>query len=339
MYKNTADIKEFILREIPNHPRDIASIISSEFGLSRQRAHFYLTREVKAGTVIRIGNTRAVKYFLVGAKHIQFTLPLNSELAEDKVWLEYIKPMLAKYSENVRHIAGYGFTEILNNAIDHSDGSEVWIEMQIADNTLRFVIMDNGVGIFKKIKDALNLEMERESILHLSKGKFTTDPSRHSGQGIFFTSRMFSTFSILSDDLFYSFNGTEWFSSPERPEPFGKGTSIRMELALDVNYAPKDVFDEYSDIETGFHKTTVSVGLSSNPDDPHNSRSQAKRLMAGLDKFKTVVLDFKGVKDVGQAFVDEVFRVFKNEHPEITIEYSNAAPEVDAMIKSGLANK
>ena len=124
-----------------------------------------------------------------------------------------------------------------------------------------------------------------------------------------------------------------------KPEPFGGGTSISMQIPLDVKHTPKDIFDLFSSIELGFHKTNVAVALSSNPHDPHNSRSQAKRLMSGLEKFKTVVLDFKDVTEVGQAFVDEVFRVFKNENPGIEIEYINASQEVDAIIKTGLANQ
>ena len=40
------------------------------------------------------------------------------------------------------------------------------------------------------------------------------------------------------------------------------------------------------------------------------SRSQAKWVMNRATQFKTVILDFEGVVHVGQAFVDEVFRVF-----------------------------
>ena len=37
---------------------------------------------------------------------------------------------------------------------------------------------------------------KRQALFELSKGKFTTDPSRHSGEGVFFTSRMFDDFEI-----------------------------------------------------------------------------------------------------------------------------------------------
>jgi hypothetical protein len=50
------------------------------------------------------------------------------------------------------------------------------------------------------------------------------------------------------------------------------------------------------------------------------ARSQAKRLIARLEKFAHVTLDFSGVEVAGQGFRDEVFRVFARSHPEITME-------------------
>ena len=185
----------------------------------------------------------------------------------------------------------------------------------------------------------MRLESIREAILHLSKGKFTTDPLKHTGEGIFFTSRIFDTFSVLSDDLFYTFKQKGWFLSPEKKESFGRGTYISMTIALNSKKTPKEIMDQYTDQEIGFGKTVVAVALSADPNDPHISRSQAKRLLMGLEKFRQIVLDFKGVEAVGQAFVDEVFRVFKNEHPDIAIQYLNANEEVDSMIKRGLANR
>ncbi len=329
-------VVDFIFKNVEEHTTDIAALLVQEFGFSRQRANFYLSREVERGTLIPFGNTRARRYFLAGGSHIEFQLPLEG-LSEDRVWLRYIKPMVLAYPNNILRIANYGFTEILNNAIDHSGGTSAYVSLQRTQGKLQFTIMDNGIGIYEKIKQALNLSSPREAILHLSKGKFTTDPSNHTGQGIFFTSRIFDKFSISSDDMYYSFSGMEWFLSNEKPEKFGNGTSIQMEVSLDSKITPEEIMDKYSDLEIGFTKTIVAVALSEDPNDPHVSRSQAKRLMMGLEKFQTIVLDFKGVGSVGQAFVDEVFRVFQNEYPNIRIQYINANPEVDLMIKRGLA--
>lgn len=336
---NKQKIRAFIIKEIEVHASDIVPLVAKEFGFSRQRAHVYVAREVINGVLIKVGENRWTRYFLAGSKNIEFSIKIKPGLAEDLVWSKYVKPMLLLYPENIRNICNYSFTEIFNNAIDHSAGTSIFVNVQIDDKNINIIIMDNGIGIFRKIQKALNLESMREAILHLSKGKFTTDPSKHTGEGIFFTSRMCDSFSIMSDDLYYTFTGKDWFLSSEKKEEFGEGTFVKLVVFVDSKKIPKEIFDQFSDQEIGFGKTIVAVALSADPNDPHISRSQAKRLLMGLDKFRQVVLDFEGVSSVGQAFVDEVFRVFQNEHPDITIQYSNANPEVDSMIKRGLANK
>jgi len=330
-------IGEFILKEVEAHSADLANHVAQQFNISRQRANTYISREVKAGGLIKVGTTRNSRYFLLGGNHFEFSIKITSTLTDDYVWSKYVKPMLANCPQNVLSACAYGFTEIFNNAIDHSEGSSIYTQIDIKDGTVDIIIMDNGIGIFKKIQIALSLEHKREAILHLSKGKFTTDPDKHTGEGIFFTSRMFDKFSILSDDLHYTFhNKRDWMLSNERQEEFGRGTSVEMSLALDSKINLKGVFDKYKDEDIGFAKTVVAVALSADPGDPHVSRSQAKRLLMGLEKFRHVVLDFKGVESVGQAFVDQVFRVFQAEYPKIKIQYFNANPQVDSMIKTGL---
>ncbi len=336
---NKQKIRDFIIKEIETHASDIVTLVAKEFGFSRQRAHKYVAREVNNEALIKVGETRWTRYFLVGSKNIEFSIKIRPNLAEDLVWSKYVKPMLLTYPENIRNICNYSFTEIFNNAIDHSAGTSIFTNVQIDENNINIIIMDNGIGIFRKIQKALNLESMREAILHLSKGKFTTDPSKHTGEGIFFTSRMCDHFSIMSNDLYYTFTGKDWFLSSEKKEQFGDGTFIKLVVSLNSKKMPKEVFGQFSDLEIGFVKTIVAVALSADPNDPHVSRSQAKRLMMGLDKFRQVVLDFEGVSSVGQAFVDEIFRVFQNEHPDIIIRYFNANTEVDFMIKRGLANK
>ena len=339
MNNKSTKIKEFIYTQLQDHPGDIISIVSKEFGFSRQSAHEYIEKEVKENKIVKIGRTRAMRYFLIGGKIIEFSVKIRQGLAEDQVWSQYVKPMLLNYENNVKRIIAFGFTEIYNNAIDHSGGTIIYTKIEIIGENIEITIMDNGMGIFKKIQSALHLSSPRESILHLSKGKFTTDPSKHSGEGIFFTSRVFNRFSIFSGDIYYSFENNDWVLSREKNESFGRGTLIKMILSINSKRTAKEVMDEYTDQEIGFAKTIVAVALSSDPNDSHVSRSQAKRLMMGLDKFKTIVLDFKNVAEVGQAFVDEVFRVFKNENPDIEIKYVNANEYVDAMIKRGLATK
>ena len=85
-----------------------------------------------------------------------------------------------------------------NNAIDHSEGSTVWNRLTVSDYSIEFMIRDDGIGIFEKIKNAFGLDDHRQVLAALAKGGLTTDPARHSGQGIFFTSQAFDSFWIMS---------------------------------------------------------------------------------------------------------------------------------------------
>lgn len=71
-------------------------------------------------------------------------------------------------------------------------------------------------------------------------------------------------------------------------------------------------------------------------DDILMSRSQAKRLLARCDLFNDVTLDFTHVKQIGQAFADEIFRVFQKQNPDIRIDWVNTNKEVEKMIKRAL---
>jgi STAS-like domain of unknown function (DUF4325) len=197
----------------------------------------------------------------------------------------------------------------------------------------QIIISDDGEGIFKKIQSALQLHDEHHAVLELAKGKLTTDPDRHSGQGIFFTSRMFDEFVILSGNVYFSHElnkAEDWILERASPQ---LGTNVFMKFKNNTSRTSKQVFDSFSSGDDyAFTKTVVPVRLAQYGDEKLVSRSQAKRLLAGVDKFKVVVFDFSGVEAVGQAFADEVFRVFKKQHSEIQLMSLNAVHDVEQMI-------
>ncbi|GEM_PF-5556426 len=63
------------------------------------------------------------------------------------------------------------------------------------------------------------------------------------------------------------------------------------------------------------------------------TRSQAKRILYGLDKFKKIILDFKDIDAIGQGFADEIFRVWQKNHQDIDIEPINVNEDIELMIK------
>lgn len=326
-------VRKFIIENLSEHPRDIVRLTAEQFGCSRQAAHKHLQRLISDGSVTDGGQTRNKTYQLAPLVKWNKVYPLEAGIAEDAVWRTDVSDLLGKLPENVLDIWHYGFTEMFNNVIDHSGAQLVSITLTKTAASTTIDIYDNGVGIFKKIQSALGLLDERHSVLELAKGKFTTDPNNHSGEGIFFSSRMFDEFMISSGEVFFSHE----FDTQEdwilQYGSSGGGTLVQMILHNHTSRTLKKVFDKFtSDDDYGFTKTVVPVKLMRYGDDNLVSRSQAKRLLSRFDRFKTVVLDFAGIASIGQAFADEVFRVFRIKNPAVEIVPIHTTQDVKRMI-------
>lgn len=334
------EIRQFILRNVQGNSNKISKLAADKFGITRQAVNQHMKKLVEQGALTLKGQTRNRVYELAPIFEWSRLYQIGPELQEDVVWREDVGPALGSLPENVRDIWAYGFTEMLNNARDHSAGSTVFVSLQRTAVTTEMSIADNGVGIFKKIQEALGLMDERHAIFELSKGKLTTDPSRHSGEGIFFTSRVFDAFDILSGGVFFSHQygkDEDWLMERDVPK---SGTTVFLKLDNYTARTTKKVFDQYSSDsdDYGFTKTVVPVELAQYGNDKLISRSQAKRVMARVELFKKVLLNFENVPTVGQAFADEVFRVFQFEHPEVELIAINANSEVKRMIARAVSH-
>lgn len=326
-------VRKFILANLEEHAQDIVRVTAERFSCSRQAVHKHLQRLIDEGSVLREGNTRRRTYRLAPLARVEKAYTIQPGLTEDEVWRVDISPVLGRLPDNVMGIWQYGFTEMLNNAIEHSGGSVVTLRIEKTAASSTIEIFDDGVGIFKKIQAALNLADERHAVLELAKGKFTTDPAHHSGEGIFFSSRMFDEFVILSGGVFFSHEFEETEDWIIQPGGTTGGTLVRMVLHNHTARSTNNVFSKFvSDDDFAFSKTVVPVKLMRYGDDNLISRSQAKRLLSRFDRFRVVILDFSAVSTIGQAFADEVFRVFRKKHPDVELIPIKANSEVKRMI-------
>lgn len=332
-------IRQFIISNLDMHPKNIVAFTAEEFGISRQAVNMHIKRLVKQKSIISEGPTRKKVYSLhpLVEEIRSFNL---SGLEEDKVWREFVFPCLGALPDNVIYIWNYGVSEMLNNSIDHSHGENVIISVKKNPAFSEIIITDNGLGIFNQIQKLLNLDDERHAVLELSKGKLTTDPANHTGEGIFFTSRMFDEYAILSGGVYFSheYNKPEdWIMERNNPS---NGTTVFMKMANNSARTLKSIFDEYaSGDDYRFDKTVVPVSLARYGNELLVSRSQAKRLLARIDRFKVVIFDFKGIDQIGQAFADEVFRVFKNNHLDMELHPINTEPDVEDMINRAMGRE
>ncbi len=338
--KRGEKIRQFILDNVEHHPSDIAALTSRTFDISRQAVSKHIKRLVGQSALLARGTTRSRHYILHPLAKWEHIYALDGALAEDRVWRTDISEFVGDLPDNVIDIWHYGFTEILNNAIDHSSGNQVHIQVTKTAITTEIVVYDNGEGIFKKIQREFGLLDERHSVLELAKGKLTTDPDNHTGEGIFFSSRMFDDFAILSGNVYFShkYDAVEdWIFERQR---FQTGTGVFMILSNNTSRTSKQVFDSFtSDDDYGFTKTVVPVRLTQYGDEKLISRSQAKRLLVRVERFRTVIFDFDEVETIGQAFADEIFRVFKTQHPDMKLIYLKANKQVQQMIARALTNE
>ena len=336
-------VKDVILKELSKNRKIKVSDIVGITGFSRAYINRYFKELKENNKIVSIGKANSSEYVIMEDREeykealLRTHLILNNKDVEEHEVLKRIKyetKIFENLKENVAGILEYAFTEMLNNAIDHSKSKKIDISMSKDNGQIFFTIRDKGVGIFNNIMKTKKLPDIMSSIQDLLKGKETTMPSRHSGEGIFFTSK-------AADKLKISSFEKELIFDNEKKDIFVKnkkslaGTKVEFLINTTQKKTLNEVFGKYTE-DFSFNKTGVLVKLYK-PGAGHVSRSEARRLLVGLAKFKTIEIDFDKVETVGQAFTDEIFRVWQNAHKDITICYKNAGENVLFMIKRAKA--
>jgi anti-sigma regulatory factor (Ser/Thr protein kinase) len=287
-------------------------------GVSAATAHRVLHALVVSGVLERHGKGPAARYRLPVLRQ-RFAL---RGLDENRAWGEIaagiarIRPLDAAATRSLQYAA----TEVLNNAVDHSRGRavEVTVGFEKAGTTV-VTVEDDGIGVFRRVCEDFGFASPHDAIVQLEKGRLTSDPARHSGEGLFFSSKAVTRFRLESQQVAWIVDN-QLPDSAIGPSDVRHGTRVRLEAVPGHMPRLEDVFRAYSDPETlRFARTRATVKLVS-LGSALVSRSEAKRLVARLPEFTHVTLDFTGVEVVGQGFCDEVFRVFARAHPEVALE-------------------
>ena len=195
--------------------------------------------------------------------------------------------------------------------------------------TTSVLIADDGIGIFRKIKEHFGYATLDDAISELFKGKLTTDSKNHSGEGIFFSSKLMDRFAILSDQRLFTNNKYEDIAILNIPAYNAPGTCVFMSLSNFSNKQSHEVFDLYASIDGGFTKTRIP--LKNVFDTSPVSRSQAKRVCNRLEAFEEVILDFEGLEWMGQGFAHQIFVVFQQAHPQILLTPINMNEAITKM--------
>jgi len=336
------DVRELILNQLKRKGSLKVSDIVELTGFSRVYIHRFFKQLVDEGRILLAGKANQSHYVMQedGASDLvklgflrTHRILRNRNLSEDFVLAE-IKTGTAVFvglPDNVTAILDYAFTEMLNNAIEHSRSELIDVAMIRGAEEIRFQVSDTGIGIFNNLMITRNLATDLEAIQDLLKGKQTTSPEAHSGEGIFFTSRVANILSIRSSTRKLVFDNVreDVFIRNIRSV---RGTKVSFSIRMDSIKELDAVFARHTDDSFKFDRTTVKVKLFKEGA-PYVSRSQARRIVTGLDKFSAIELDFEGIQTVGQGFADEIFRVWRLQHPGIRIVARNAGETVLFMIR------
>lgn len=307
--------------------------------ISRQYISALISNMVKEGVLLKGGSTASAFYaLLVNSDSIEETIKLRlkrTQIEEHTVFnkLRDRYNFVRGFSENIQSILFYAFTEMLNNAIEHSKSENIEIEIKKEKSNITFIVNDFGIGVFKNVMKQRKLRSEIEAMQDILKGKTTTQPHSHTGEGIFFTSKIADVFLLesfkyrlrvdnLIKDVFF-----------EELKPIKNGTRVVFTISNQSQKHLSDVFNKFvvNPGEPGFNKTEILVRLFTQGT-IYISRSQARRILSGLDKYKTVVLDFDKVTTIGQAFADEIFRVYQQSYPQVRIQPINMIEPVKFMV-------
>jgi anti-sigma regulatory factor (Ser/Thr protein kinase) len=337
------DIQKIIINLISKKKQIRAADVVSKTGLSRAYVHRFLKKLVDEGIIVLIGKANQAHYVIAADNGVHAVKPsrirkiiTNSGLAEDKV-LSQVKQESSIFqgmAGNVSSVIDYAFTEMLNNAIEHSSSEKIDLIVSKTSEDIRFTIADNGIGIFNNIMKKKRLASTMDAVQDLLKGKETTAPEGHSGEGIFFTSKIADRFTIRSfgKKIVFDNVGQDIYIKDIQS---CRGTKVDFALSLKSKRTLSDLFNQYTDESFQFSKTGVKVKLYHQGID-YVSRSQARRILTGLEKFKAIELDFKDVETAGQAFADEIFRVWQNAHKDIKITAINANQNILFMLRRAL---
>ncbi len=314
------------------HGDALPEVLMQRLRITHRSAMALLRRLEAAQWVQRSGPARRPRFKPGAMRQVVRGYPLAG-LTEDGPWAQDFAPYLT-VAPNVARLAQHAFSELLNNAIDHSGGSTVTISVRQTAMHLQLLVCDDGCGLFERIARCFQIDDPALAMFELSKGKLTTQPQAHRGHGLFFTARLADFFHLHANQEAFQRAGerSDW----ARSLPVERmGTSVYLAIALDSERTLDDVRRQHS-VDRGytFDSTVVPLRLLLGESIGLESRAQAKRVAARLPVFRRAEVDFSGIADIGHGFADELFRVFERQHPALQLVPTGMAPRVLSMVES-----
>lgn len=329
-----APLTQWITAAAVLHGNALPGHLMARLACSRRRATALLGKLVAMQWLLSSGTPRKPQYSPGPLRQVVHRYPLVG-LQEDLPWRCDFAPYFTLPTP-VQRMAQHAFTELVNNAIDHSGGSTVTVSMRQTPLQLQLLVSDDGCGVFKRIEQSFAITDPQLAMLELSKGKLTSLPDRHSGHGLFFTSRLADVFDIHANAAAFQHRAWEQRAWRTGKPAQRAGTSIYMAISLDTPRTLSEVLRAHSADAAGygFERTVVPLNLLDAGGQALASRADAKRVASRLSVFRRAEIDFDGIADIGHSFADELFRVFSRDNPALELVPVGMCANVRAMVDS-----
>jgi anti-sigma regulatory factor (Ser/Thr protein kinase) len=335
-----APLTQWITAAALEHGPDLVEHLMQREQINRRRANSVLKALEAAQWLARTGTPRRPQ-FRPGALRQVVRSYAISGLDEQRPWRRDFAPNF-ELPAPVRHMAQHSFTELLNNAIEHSGGSAVTVSMRQTPLQLQLLVSDDGCGLFKRVAECFAIDEPDLAMLELGKGKLTTAPEHHSGHGLFFSAQLADVIDIHANGVSYQRRAWEpgqWHAAPQRNAAAARpGTAVYLAIQLDTGRTLDGVLQAHSASGCGydFARTRVPLSLLCGSDSAAAllSRADARRAAQRLAEFEQAEIDFCGIDHLGHGFADELFRVLPRQHPGLTLHPVGMAPQVAAMVAS-----
>lgn len=326
-----AELTPWITEAALRHGQALPEHLSTRLGITRRRALALLRKLADAQWLTIAGTARKPTYAPGALRQAVRRYPLAG-LMEDQPWRRDFAPCMT-FPREVERLVRLAFTELVNNAIDHSGGTHVTISLRQTPLQAQLLVSDDGCGLFDRVSTSHGISEPTLAMLELGKGKLTSAPERHLGLGLVTVAQAADVMDLHANAAAFQCRGWDehrWHTGRAGPVAARAGTTVYVAIALDT---PRTV-DSLLTTSAGegmSHRADharVPLRLLAGTTGELESRAEARRATLRLDAFASAELDFSGIRRIGPAFADELFRVLPQALPALRFQATGMTPDV-----------
>ena len=331
---SSGKIKQFILNNISFHQKDIIYTAINQFGISRQAALKHMNALIDDNMVMAYGKTRDRRYKLIPQVNYNKTIPINNEFILHDVLQENFLLHLKSLPKNIFQICEYSIEALVNNIVEHSQASNLYVKLFLTYSDLNIIISDNGSGLLENIKSKLDLEIVELAALELAKGQITTDLFQNSGEALNTIFHLFDKVKVDSSGygIVYVSNREQWdikYSTQKQ------GTRVHLQINPNSNRTCDKIFQKLFNKKERCIRIPISLLKEPNKNSLI-SKQQARNIFWNIDSINVIQFDFYNIDLIGPAFADELVRKSRSINRDVVIEWFNHNSTIDLLMKRAL---